>query len=233
MARDAVRDVLLSCPAFRELSPAARRQLAQAMVKVSQTAAMLILEEMDSNHDAQALRATTAARPRPLAAGQSAGNDFSGVSASRVAGTTQAILNAVSFPRFVTDLINGVFKAMLDSNTQQMNAYVELLNAVAASTEEFADANFAPAQARQWLVERFPGSFEMDELDPDASPEERQERRIRLRAGASMPSEAALKRALNLSESDSVPSGSPEQLVPLVRGNLAKTRQQMLSSMVF
>jgi hypothetical protein len=33
---------------------------------------------------------------------------------------------AVSFPRFVTDLINGVFKDMLSSSTQQMNAYVEL-----------------------------------------------------------------------------------------------------------
>ena len=47
----------------------------------------------------------------PLARAQSAGSEFSGVAASRVAGTTRDILNAVSFPRFVTELINGVFKA--------------------------------------------------------------------------------------------------------------------------
>jgi hypothetical protein len=230
--RKTVRELLLSCPAYNLLSQPARKELAQAMVKVSQTAAMLILEEIDSSNEVQEARPQTRRVPTPLAVAQSAGSEFSGVAASRVAGTTQAILNAVSFPRFVTDLINGVFKAMTDSNAQQMNSYIDLLNAVAASTEGFADANYAPAQSRQWLVERFPGSFEMDELDPDADPEERQEQRIRLRSGASMPSEAALRAALNLSEGDSVPSGNPEQLVPLVRGNLAKTRQQMLSSMV-
>ena len=230
--RKTVRELLLSCPSYNRLSQPARKELAQAMVKVSQTAAMLILEEIDSNNEVQELRSKTHGKPRTLTVAQSAGSEFSGVAASKVAGTTQAILNAVSFPRFVTDLINGVFKAMIDSSTQQMNSYVELLNAVAASTEGFADANYAPAQARRWLVEKFPGSFQMDELDPDADPEERQEQGIRMRSGASMPSEAALRAALNLSEADSVPSGSPEQLVPLVRGNLAKTRQQMLSSMV-
>lgn len=230
IVRQTVRDILHCCPAFSELDPPKRKELAQAMVKVCNTAAMLIVEEIDSANAAKEFH--VAAKPKVLAVAQSAGSEFSGVSASRVAGTTQAILNAVSFPRFVTDLINGVFKAMTDSNTQQMNSYVELLNSVAASTEGFADANYGPERARQWLVDSFPGSFEMEAVDPDADPEERQERRVQLRAGASMPTEAALKTALNLGTSDSVPSGNPEQLVPLVRNNLAKTRQQMLASMV-
>ena len=90
-----------------------------------------------------------------LAAAQTAGQDFSSVSASKVAGTTQAILNAVSFPRFVTDLINGVFKALVDSNHQQMASYVELIKNVAATLDGFSDMNLGPDQARQWLVDTF------------------------------------------------------------------------------
>ena len=64
-----------------------------------------------------------------------AGAAFSGVATDRLAGTTAAVLNAVSFPRFVTELITGVFKAMNNSNQQQMQAYVDLIRNVAATTE--------------------------------------------------------------------------------------------------
>jgi hypothetical protein len=160
-----------------------------------------------------------------------------------VAGTTRQILEAVSFPRFVTELITGVFKALVDTNQQQMHAYVELIRNVAASTEGFADANVGLSGARQWLAERFPGSFTIegesdsgDESDEPPTPEERAERdaetRLRLRPGASMPSEAALRLALGLGPQDSVPGGDPENLVPLARVGLARNRQQMLATMV-
>jgi hypothetical protein len=145
----------------------------------------------------------------------------------------------------VTELINGVFKALNDSNQQQMTSYVELIRNVAASTEGFADANVGDAGARAWLAERFPGSFivsgdEDDGFDNPAemTPEERREwqaerdasTRLRLRPNASMPSEAALRTGLG--PPDTVPSGDPENLVGLARGALARRRQQMLSSMV-
>ena len=146
--RQAVRDVLQATPVYQDLEPAKRRQLAQAMVKVCQVAATLIREEVES--DAEARRALARSQARaPMARAQSAGSDFSGVAAERVADTTRRILNAVSFPRFVTDLINGVFKAMLDSTTQQMDAYLELLNNVAASVEGFDEANFDHDGARR------------------------------------------------------------------------------------
>jgi hypothetical protein len=202
------------------------------MVEVCDRAASLVKEEIESE------RASAEQRQRSpiLATGLAAGNEFSGTSAARVAGTTRAVLNAVSFPRFVNELITGVFKAMLDSNAQQLEAFLELLQNVSASTEGFADTNFGPARARSWLVERFPGSYTMDRdqeegpVDPEDAGSEPP---LRLLPGGSPPSEAALRTALGLGEGESIPTGDPERtLVPLARGALARQRQSMLSTMV-
>src|SRR6185436_950468 len=98
--------------------------------------------------------------PAPLARAQDQ-PEFA-AAADRVAQTTHNILNAVSFPRFVTDLINGVFRAMLDSSAEQMRSYVELLNSVAASTDGFTDAQMGPPRARAWIVEHYPDAFEFE-----------------------------------------------------------------------
>jgi hypothetical protein len=236
--RAAIRDLLTSRPEFARLDAPTRRALAEGLVRIGTTAVAL-----DGDHGVASSGTDRPPRPPRLARAQSAGTEYSGVAAQRVAGTTQQILNAVSFPRFVNELITGVFKALLDSNQQQMNSYVELIRNVAASTEGFADANVGAQGARQWLVERFPASFviegEADEFDDPGrplTPEERAERdaetRLRLRPNASMPSEGALRTALGLGPQESVPTGDPEGLVGLARASLARSRQQMLATMV-
>jgi len=235
VVRAAVRDLLSSSQAFRSLAPEDRKAAAQAMVKVCQTAASLMQEE--ANADLQVQAGTTAPRPRAIAAAQSAGQQFSGVSASKVAGTTQAILNAVSFPRFVTDLINGVFRAMVDSNRQQMASYVDLIKNVAASVDGFSEMSLGQDQARQWLADTFPGSFEIQGgADADTAPRDRAEENesanVRLREGASMSSEEALRTALGLGPEESVHGGDPERsLMPFARRAIACQRQQVLASM--
>jgi hypothetical protein len=228
--RQAVRALLLSAPAYRALEPDRQRDLAQAMVKVCHAATALILEEAQSVQE----RPAEASSAPPFAVAQSAGSDFSGVSAQRVAGTTRAILDAVSFPRFVTELINGVFKAMVDSSMQQMNAFVELLNNVAASTEGFAASNLGADQARAWLADRYPGSFELVAAeDGDLEPGQAPKPIVRLRSGGSMPGPEVLKTDLGLDDGESAPTGDPETaLVPLARRRLAKKRQEMLATMV-
>jgi hypothetical protein len=227
IVRGAVRDLLSSCQEFHNLPPEDRKAAAQAMVKVCQIAVSLMQEEADAH------AAATSSRPQVLATAQELG-----AAASKVAGTTQAILNAVSFPRFVTDLINGVFKALVDSNRQQMASYVDLIQNVAASLDGFAETNLGPDRARQWLVDTFPASFELEgAADKDADPEDKAEAnksaRLRLRDGASMPSEEALRTALGLSPEESVASGDPETtLVPFARRMIARQRQQVLASMV-
>jgi hypothetical protein len=233
--RTAIRDLLTSSPEFLSLDQHIRLALAQGLVKIC-TAAQDIGSEADT-----ATGAVTT--DQSLAVAQSAGSEFSGVAAQRVADTTQQILTAVSFPRFVTELINGVFKALVDTNQQQMQSYVELIRNVAASTEGFAEANVGLEGARRWLVERFPGAFtiegESDGFDDPGQPltsEERAERdaetRLRLRPGAAMPAEGVLRVALGLGQQDSLPGGDPENLVALARVSLARNRQQMLSTMV-
>lgn len=243
--RTAVRALLLKSPAFLELSVDTRRELAEAMVAVCNRAAILVREEIRSSDQIDeaspplsttpAPSADVDARPRqPVAVAQAAGDAYSGVAAQRVAGTTKAILDAVSFPRFVTDLINGVFKAMLDSSAQQMNQYVELLKNVAASTEGFDAANVGDGGARGWLVESFPASFKVEAGEEEGFAEEGAPptQRLTLRPGASMPPPEGLRVVLGLPDGASVPSGDPENLVPLARRQMAVQRQQMLSTMV-
>jgi hypothetical protein len=141
--RRVVRSLLLDEPAFHDLDGDQRQSLAESMVRVLSVAADQVAEEDAAGHE-------------PLAAAQSAGDEFSGVAAERVAGTTRAILNAVSFPRFVSDLLNGVFKAIVDSNMQQLDSYIDLLNNVAASSDGFADANLGPDRARAPRRRRHP-----------------------------------------------------------------------------
>jgi hypothetical protein len=231
VVRKTVRDLLLSSAAYQSLDPETRRETAQALVSVCHTAVSLLEEEARSGGlaattpaaRAEALAVQPSALGRqPMAMAQNAGQQFSGVSAQRVAGTTQAILNAVSFPRFVTELINGVFKALVDSNQQQMHAYVELIKNVAASTEGFADANLAPDRARQWLVETFPGSFTLEggpdeDTDPRDRAEEAQESRVRLKEGGTMPTEPALRTALGIAAGETVPRVIPKLLWCLLR----------------
>lgn len=225
--RAAVRDVLERAPHYQALTPHDRQALAQSMVTVSALAADLLAEE----HAADQQIARTA--PAVLARAQQQQPAF-GEAAQRIADTTRGVLNAVSFPRFVTDLINGVFRAMLDSNAQQMQQYVELLGAVSASASGFERAQFGLAQVRQWVADHFPEAIEYDPPDPDdsADPDQPAQQRLRLRSGASMPVADDIRATLGLAEDEAVDASNPEQLVPLARRYLARQRQQMLATMV-
>lgn len=242
--RVAVRDVLERTPNYGALSPPQRQALAQAMVKVSTLAAELIAEEGQAEGEIE--RRAESRPPPPLARAQDAQPDF-GESANRIAGITRNVLNAVSFPRFVTDLINGVFKAMIDANAQQMQQYVQLLNAVSASAEGFERSQFGLVQVRQWVADHFPESIEYDTPDADEMPQpgekmdpdelaELQEElaniKLRLRPGASMPGQAEVRATLGVPEEESIDASNPEQLVPFARRYLARQRQQQLATMV-
>ena len=127
---------------------------------------------------------------------------------------------------------------MVDSNRQQMAMYVDLIKNVAASVDGFTEMSLGQDQARQWLVDTFPGSFEIqggadEDTDPEDRAEENKSAQVRLRDGASLPSEEALRGTLGLRPDESVPSGDPERmLMPFARRAIARQRQQTLASMV-
>ena len=232
--RHAVRGVLEQSPGYQAMQPSGQRALAQAMVKVSALAAALIAEEADADAAIEAVAPAQRLRA-PLARAQDAPGF--GAATDRIASTTQNVLNAVSFPRFVTDLINGVFKSMVDSSAQQMQLYVQLLNNVSASAEGFERSQFSIVSVRRWVAEHFPDQIEYDlpEVEPGddpPDPEELASITLRLKPNASMPEPEALRAVLGLGPEDSVEAGNPEQLVPLARRAIARQRQQMLATMV-
>ncbi|RHW18625.1 hypothetical protein D1610_00150 [Sphingomonas gilva] len=237
--RHGVRALLSDQQGFSALDDRTRRDIASSLVRIGSVAL--------DNHEAAAPPAT-----KPVARALNAGREFSGAATDRLASTTHAVLNAVSFPRFVTELITGVFKAMNDSNQQQLTAFVDLIRNVAQTTEGFADSNVGVAGAREWIAERFPGSYMIEGAEEDPfpedlsglSPEERREReaeiqaerdaaiRLVLRPGAAPPTDAALRAAFGTAEGETISGGNPEALVPFARQVLARNRQQLLATMV-
>jgi hypothetical protein len=227
--REAVRDVLSRSIAYTQMPPTDRRALAQAMVQVSSLAAKLVQQEQQAEHQIQ----HTQAPVRALEDQPSFGT------ATRSIGlTTRDTLNAISFPRFVTDLINGVFRAMNDSSQTQMNQFLQLLNAVSGSVAGFEATSGNEMQARQWVAEHFPDQIEVetpeapDPRDGPPDPEDAEPPRLRLIEGRRMPEAEVIRTSLGLAPNQEVSADNPEALVPYARRALARQRQQMLATMV-
>lgn len=62
----------------------------------------------------------------------------------------------VDFPGFVADLLSGTFQAIVDSSSQQVRAYAELIHAVRESLDDFADDEARTGRACEALARRFP-----------------------------------------------------------------------------
>ena len=218
--RDGVRRALTAAQGFEQLDFNDRREIAHALVRIAHAARLL--------DDAAA---GPERRPR-LARAMNAGDEFSGTAVDRMAGTTRHMLNAISFPRFVNELITGVFKAMVETNQQQLQQYLELIRGVSQSLDGFSSLTGDDNMARAWLADRFPQSFRLEEPDPeDVDPEDEPEP-ARLISVGTAPTAEALRAALSLEAHEEVPSGGGEALVPFVRRSLARNRQQMLATMI-
>lgn len=220
--RHEVRKALTAAPQFAEIDRPTQQEIAHSLVRIAEAARLL---EQDAGKPAQTARA------------MNAGDEFSGTAVDRVASTTRNILQAISFPRFVAELINGVFKAILDTNQQQLQQYLELIRGVSQSLEGFSSLGGNDDAARRWLVERFPGSYaiEGEDEEPDSFPSmdgEDERDPLRLISVGAPPSPEALRAALSLEADAEVPSGGGEALVPFVKRALARNRQGMLATMI-
>jgi hypothetical protein len=219
--RNGIREALSGAPGFDGLDSADRREIAHALVRIAHAAKLL---EDEAGEPAPTVRAVRAL---------SAGDELSGAAVDRMASTTRRMLNAISFPRFVNELITGVFRAMVETNQQQLQQYIELVRGVSQSLEGFSSLGGDDNMARRWLAERFPQSYRIEEPDRDDTPDpEDLPEPARLISIGSAPSADALRSALSLEADAEVPSGGAESLVPYVRRALARNRQQMLATMV-
>ena len=137
-----------------------------------------------------------------------------------------ALLREVDFPGFVSSLVQGVFKAVVSSSIEQMKAYGELVQSVAMSLNDFRDQNVSQNQARDHLVSKYPNLFQVNIVEGQP--------RVGMRPGASTGELPDFQSDLGLGEGlgDLDDETIEQKLVPAARDNLARSRQQLLATMV-
>jgi hypothetical protein len=245
IVRPQVRDILMSSEGFRRLPPEEQRSLAGQMVKVATYMANpngLAKEELGPGGGVLATAqadGVEATKERLSKAPGFAGKDF--VPGATKAGVEQfgELVKKVDFPMFVSGLIQNVFQAIVDSSIQQMRAYGELLANVAKTVDQFAQDNITENNARDWLVQRFPDDLEVDtesmaggfaegDVEPPAQPKI---------VAKGEDTEAALQKiSESLQIANAITDLSDEEqerrLVQAARLQIARSRQQLLSSMV-
>lgn len=246
VARLRIRDILSGSAAFRSLPLAKQQQIAR---DTAQIATYLAAPE--------GIPAPELARQDPYALSLADGDeadlqfrtgdgskpgenqqDFRAEAAREGAAVAGALLNQINFVDFVSGLIDGVFNSIVDSSIKQMEAYGELVANVSKSLSQFRDENVSANQGRDHLVERFPDLFEISvDTGSDFFGEGGGGPRVTARQGVD---ESEALRRVNESgmplpggRLDSLDDETIETvLVTAARNDLAKSRQQLLATMV-
>jgi hypothetical protein len=236
VVRTQVRDLLMSAPAFRALPPDKQRAIAQDTVALASY--MAEPEGIKGNNLPNALSVQRGSNPLarsladvpPRRGGAGAGK-FEAQGALQGAAAAGAFLNAVDFPAFVSALIKGVFHSIVESNITQMEAYGRLVADVAKTLNQFRDENVTANQGRDWLVEQYPDSFQ---IDVDTGEDGTSQPRVRVRDG--VDEEQALSKLKDLPFDGQPPSTFDDDtegvFVQAARTQLATSRQQLLATMV-
>lgn len=217
LVRQQVRDLLTSSSSYRALPADRRRDIARDTARV---AAYLV--------DPHGLLAQEF--QGPLLAGLVTSGTGAGVKTrpDTIQMSPQAmdeLVQAVDFPNFVADLINGVFSAIVNASIEQMEAYAELLATVSKTVDEFIADNITDESAREALVSEFPDAFCWTGT---------RVRRLQLHAQAGSPSLSRVAAAIGLREpviDPRVPS-ELKRVVAGARRRLARNRQQTLATMI-
>lgn len=240
--RPQVRALLEKSPAFRALPRAQQIDIAKTMVRVASY--MSNPQGLARQEFENPLLAKDGAPARSLAnavdaakgkasekIGTFAGADFQGGALRDGTKAFKELVGSVDFPEFVGGLIQNVFQAIVTASIQQMNAYAEMLKSVAQTVDQFAQDNISLNNARDWLVERFPGQLGIDESGADG---EGGTPRIAVTGDDDQAVFAALNSTLQPHQPFTDLS-DPEQetrLVTAARLQMARSRQQLLASMV-
>jgi hypothetical protein len=240
--RPQVRDLLMAVPAFGALPDLKKQQIARDMVKVLSYIA-------DPNAVSHALPAPPAA----AALGQEDSirnfgkltKDLPGqVGKTFVAGATAqgveqfgALVQKVDFPKFVGGLIKNVFQAIVESSMDQMRAYGELIANVAKTVDQFMVDNIGPGAGRDYLAGRFPEDLAVDTSSTSSLAEGAEappSPRLVATGDDSAAALAKISTELNINPpvTDLSDDSAEERLVTAARLQLARQRQQLLSSMV-
>jgi hypothetical protein len=235
--RPAVRDLLLSVPAFQQLSADEQQRIAAGMVKIASYMANPSGAFTPPVASAQA-DATEATKQRLAKAPGQVGQDFKAGAVEQGVQQFGELVKKVDFPNFVGGLIKNVFQAIVESSIEQMRAYGELVANVAKTVDEFAQDNISENNSRDWLAGKYPEALGIStgtdssfaEGDPQAPPAPK------LQPKGDNPEEAlqTISKDLNLDKpvTDLSDEAEEARLVQAARLQMARGRQQLLASMV-
>jgi hypothetical protein len=246
--RPQVRDVLTAAPAFAALPMAEQQQLARDMVKVMSYIADPNAVSMTLPPETAPTSPTTATAMDQAAGiknfkkltdglpGQ-VGKKFEAGAVKQGVEQFGALVQKVDFPKFVGGLIKNVFQAIVESSIEQMRAYGELVSNVAKTVDQFMQDNIGPGAGRDYLANRFPDDLTVDissssglaEGDP-APPV------ARIVATGDDPATALARISAEMNVNppitDLSDANAELRLVTAARLQMARQRQQLLSSMV-
>jgi len=136
-----------------------------------------------------------------------------------------ALSDEINFPAFVAALVHGTFDAIVDATIRQMEAFADLVSAVAKDVEQFTNENVTPNQAKDWLAKQYPQDLQVvfNDGQPSLQPRGTQDN---LDNAPPWLSEYGLDGQLLSTELIN------EQLVPMGRKRIGQNRLQTLATMV-
>ena len=240
--RPRVRELLTAIPTYNALSAEEQRELASNMVKVLAYISDpngIVSETAPAPARALADDSVEATKSMLSAPPQTAGQDFKAGAVREGVEQFGALVKKVDFSKFVGGLIKNVFQAIVESSIEQMRAYGELISNVAKTVGEFANDNISQAAGRDWLAQKYPDTFEVQTgaqantfAEGDAAPPappvlaaKGENPEIKL---------AEISRDLGIIPPITAIDDPQAELkiVTAARLQMAKSRQQMLASMV-
>jgi hypothetical protein len=239
--RPQVREVLMAVPSFAQMSADEQRQLAGNMVKVLSYIANPngVAQEASELVRAQEEDAVEATKKSLSKSPGMVGEKFKAGAVREGVDQFGALVKKVDFPKFVGGLIKNVFQAIVESSIEQMRAYGELIANVAKTVDQFMSDNISAGAGRDWLAERYPDalgvqvntSTEGFAVDGEAPPPTAQ---LTTRGENPTVRLAEISRDLNLNPpvTDISDANAELRLTTAARLHMAKSRQQLLASMV-
>jgi hypothetical protein len=255
--RPEVARLLTAIPSFLDLPDDQRRQIAADTVRV-----LSYMTDPNGVRSEIAERQARGELPPVTAAAQSApvagaldavedtrkalakspgfaGKDFQAGAVKQGVEQFGEMVQKVDFPKFVGGLIKNVFQAIVESSIEQMRAYGELIANVAKTTDQFMRDNIGEGAGRDYLAQTYPDALSVEDgatSDSFAEGEGAGQPPPRLAAqGENVEVRLAeISRDMNLVPpvTDLSDADAELRLVTAARLQMAKSRQQLLSSMV-
>ncbi len=98
----------------------------------------------------------TPSQPTPPAAVGSSSVGQTRAATETIAARAGALSDEIDFPAFVAGLVHGTFDAIVDATIRQMEAFADLVSAVAKDVDQFTRENVTTNHVRDWLADQYP-----------------------------------------------------------------------------